>query len=412
MGENTYLPMERPDQLPHPPDGMRTAHALSLEALSFGALKRYRSLFDDRTEGHPWTHLPDEDFLLRLNAATRMPDSSELRPTKGGLLMFGYEHDICSVFPGYVLDYRRVSKAGASVERIVSLDGTWSGCIFDFWQKVQPIVTKAAAGAGGRRKHPTLSDAMEAALLNALIHAEYPGRRHVVVEQASDRITFANPGSLRVGRGRAFDGGVADPRNPELAKIFALIGACSNAGEGLELIAAASESAGVPAPVLTECADPARTQLTVFLPDAPASGGAEREDGDVPSSPGTEDGPRTSADAPAVAPSTVPLFVEEGATDEVQPPAPGPVHHAAAPRGQLGEDGAALSRALARVHDPDARAALELFRTKRRIKRAEVEELLGIGSTKAKAIVGDLVESGLIAAEGGGRSTLYRLRDA
>ena len=45
MGENTYLPMERPDQLPHPPDGMRTAHALSLEALSFGALKRYRSLF-------------------------------------------------------------------------------------------------------------------------------------------------------------------------------------------------------------------------------------------------------------------------------------------------------------------------------------------------------------------------------
>ena len=246
---------------------------------------------------------------------------------------------------------------------------------------------------------------MEAALLNALIHAEYPGRRHVVVEQASDRITFANPGSLRVGRGRAFDGGVADPRNPELAKIFALIGACSNAGEGLELIAAASESAGVPAPVLTECADPARTQLTVFLPAAFAVGGAD-------SSPLRTDGiPSVSSDTSATVPSTVPLFAEEGATDEVQPPAPGPVHRAAVPRGQLGEDEAALSRALARVHDPDARAALELFRTKRRIKRAEVEELLGIGSTKAKAIVGDLVESGLIAAEGGGRSTLYRLKD-
>lgn len=411
MGDIRHLPMERPDQLPHPLDGMDVAPALSLEALSFGALKRYRSLFDDRTEGHPWTHLPDEDFLLRLNAAMRVPGSSELRPTRSGLLMFGYEHAICSLYPGYVLDYRRVSKTGASVERIVSLDGTWSGCIFDFWQKVRPLLQDAAASASTRRKHPTLSDALDAALVNTLVHADYPGRRHVVVEQAADRITFANPGSLRVGCNRAFDGGVADPRNPELARIFALIGACANAGEGLELIAAASRSAHVPEPVLTESADPARTRLTIFLPGAPPSDASEKEDGRASGAPEAEDASRLPVSAPSAAPSAVPLFVEEGASEEIQSPAPGPVHHAAVPRGQLGEDEAALSRALARVQDADARAALELFRTKRRIKRAEVEELLGIGSTKAKAIVGDLVESGLIAAEGGGRSTLYRLND-
>lgn len=411
MGDIKHLPMEQPDQLPHPPDGAIAVHALTLDALSFGALKRYRSLFDDRTEGHPWTHLPDEDFLLRLNAAMRMPGSWELGPTKGGLLMFGYEHDICSIFPGYVLDYRRISKTGASVERIVSLDGTWSGCIFDFWEKVRPLLQDAVAPSRARRKQPALSDAVDAALVNALVHADHSGRRHVVVEQTSDHITFANPGGLRVGRSRAFDGGVADPRNPELAKIFALIGACANAGEGLELIAAASRSAGVPEPVLTESADPARTRLTLFLPDAPAADASKMEDGRTPAPPEVEDVSPALVSAPSATPSTVPLFVEEGASEEMQPPAPGPVHHAAVPRGQLGEDEAALSRALARVHDADARAALELFRTKRRIKRAEVEELLGIGSTKAKAIVGDLVESGLIAAEGGGRSTLYRLND-
>ena len=83
-----------------------------------------------------------------------------------------------------------------------------------------------------------------------------------------------------------------------------------------------------------------------------------------------------------------------------------------APARTLGESEAAVTRAMSQASDPDARAALALFRDKKRIRRSDVEELLGVGSTKAKAVVAALVSDGIISAEGGGRSTLYRLKDA
>lgn len=395
-----------------------------MDALSRQAIAGYRDLFAKAQGDHPWLRLPDEEFLMRLNAAHRPARSLQVYPTEAGLLMFGYEHEIANVFPGYLLDYRREAKSGSVTKRIVSNDGTWSGCVFDFWNKVAPLLADAAEAAGKTRSADDLSAAAKEGLANALVHSDYAGRRHVVVVQHADRIEYANPGDLRVSAPIAFEGGIADPRNPQLMKMFALIGACRDEGNGLHLISRASQKAGMPEPVLWQQADPARTLLTIFVPQASAkeasrgispTGSAERAI-QAEAAPSTE--PRASTIAIAMpeepvasAQERIGLFASVGAPPSSAQPfnAEETTHHAAAPRGQLGEDEAAVAAAMARVSDPEAREVLELFRDKRRLKRADVEELLGVGSTKAKAIVSTLISDGAIDVEGGGRSTYYKL---
>lgn len=403
------------------------SEAPTLDALCLDAIEAYRAALADAQDGHPWASLPAEELLLRLNAAQRAPGTGAVRPTKAGLLMFGYEHEIARRFPGYALDYRRLDHNGKVIRRIRSNDGLWSGCVFDFWQRVAPLLPRGD-GPG------EVGAAVREGLANALVHADYAGRRHVVVAQRPDRVEFSNPGRLRVRLGAAFEGGVADPRNPMLMKMFALIGACSDAGEGLPLVRRACERAQGPDPALFEQADPDRTTLTLFLSDgaghggeraAPqaAAGGASaaqplREgasSGWAAPTAGAQARPTmTAATAEAGAPAFHRGLFDADREDAAPPPyAPSEAaHHSAAPRGQLGEDEAAVAAAMARARDGDCQAALELFRTSRRLRRADVEEVLGVGSTKAKAIVAALVSDGIVDAEGSGRSTYYKLARA
>lgn len=406
---------------PHPPQTASSPHHLDMDALCHSAISDYRSVFDRSNEDHPWSRLPDEDFLARLNAVARPPGAQQLHPTRAGALMFGYEHEIAKLYPGYVLDYRRESKTGSLTKRIVSNDGLWSGCVFDFWQQVAPLLSEAAGErpeGRSRATEPPLCAAAKEGLVNALVHSDYAGRRHLVVVQRADRIEFSNPGSLRVGAADAFEGGIADPRNPFLMKMFALIGACTDAGRGLCMIQRASEKAGVFDPVLSQRSHPDRTTLTVFVPPPASKRSAAPSEERAPRSeappPGNEH--LASQQAPleaALQPQPVEeisvmqtAFVPMQAQSADQPQAP------PEPRRSLGESEEAVERAMARTFDPDSRAALSLFRDKKRIRRSDVEEALGVGSTKAKAVVAALVAEGIISAEGGGRSTLYRLTDA
>ena len=58
---------------------------------------------------------------------------------------------------------------------------------------------------------------------NALIHADYHGRRGIVIEKHYDTITFRNPGCMRLSRELAIAGGNSDARNTRIFNIFALI---------------------------------------------------------------------------------------------------------------------------------------------------------------------------------------------
>ena len=60
-------------------------------------------------------------------------------------------------------------------------------------------------------------------LANALIHADFHGRRGIVVDKEFRKIVIANPGTFRIGIDEAIAGGISDARNGRIFNMFALI---------------------------------------------------------------------------------------------------------------------------------------------------------------------------------------------
>ena len=76
-------------------------------------------------------------------------------------------------------------------------------------------------------------DCVREVVANALIHADYHGRRGIVIDRNFENITISNPGCLRVSKDVAVDGGTSDPRNIKIFNIFALINVGERSGFGL-----------------------------------------------------------------------------------------------------------------------------------------------------------------------------------
>ena len=155
--------------------------------------------------------------------------------------MFGYEYEITRRFPQYFLDYqedRKVVGVAQWKDRIISSSGDWSGNLFDFAMKILtklqsdlkiPFVVK-----GFQRIDDTpLHRLMREAVTNCLVHADYYGRQGIVVSKNSDGFVFANPGGMRIPTSEALAGGVSDPRNATLLKMFSFIRFGERAGSGL-----------------------------------------------------------------------------------------------------------------------------------------------------------------------------------
>lgn len=77
-----------------------------LDALSWDTVSRYRAVVSAVRPNHPWLKLDNEEFLVKLNAIGRTNGEGEFHPTRAGLLMFGFEHEIVKEYANYFLDYR------------------------------------------------------------------------------------------------------------------------------------------------------------------------------------------------------------------------------------------------------------------------------------------------------------------
>ena len=73
-------------------------------------------------------------------------------------------------------------------------------------------------------------------LVNALVHADHQSSRAIVVIKRRDAFIFNNPGRLRIPKEQLYQGGVTDPRNPSLQKMFQLLGLGEKAGSGFQKI--------------------------------------------------------------------------------------------------------------------------------------------------------------------------------
>lgn len=160
--------------------------------------------------------------------------------TLAGLLMFGRLNAIYEAVPNYILDYQERDAPKAERRWIdrVTTDGSWSGNLFDFYTKVFSKLTSDLKvpfrnESGVRKQLTPVHEALQEALVNTLIHADYGGRVGVLVVKRPDMFGFRNPGLMRVPIETAKRGGVSDCPNRFLQKMFQLAGAGDQAGSGV-----------------------------------------------------------------------------------------------------------------------------------------------------------------------------------
>ena len=76
-------------------------------------------------------------------------------------------------------------------------------------------------------------DAVREALVNCLVNTDYYQSWSVVIKKYPNKIVMENPGSIIIGEKQMMKGGISQPRNKGLFKMFTLIGLGEHAGSGV-----------------------------------------------------------------------------------------------------------------------------------------------------------------------------------
>lgn len=102
-------------------------------------------------------------------------------------------------------------------------------------------------------------------LANALIHADYYGRRGIVIDKEFRKVTISNPGTFRIDIDEAIAGGISDARNSKIFNMFSLINVGERSGIGLCDVYSAWKSCGYKQPEFKESVDSDRITLTLNI---------------------------------------------------------------------------------------------------------------------------------------------------
>jgi predicted HTH transcriptional regulator len=209
----------------------------SLDDLDRESFRIYRQQFSNRKPDHPFNECNDQEFLRQIGGWARDRQTGKEGLTLAGLLMFGKFRSILDAVPTYIVDYQeRETPETRWVDR-VTLDGSWSGNLYDFYRTVMKRLSsdlKVPFQLKGdeRIEETPVHEALREALVNTLIHADYSGSCSILVVKRPDLFGFRNPGLMRVPKAEAIRGGVSDCRNRNLQKMFQLIGLGEQAGSG------------------------------------------------------------------------------------------------------------------------------------------------------------------------------------
>ena len=240
-----------------------------MEDLNYETIQGYRNRHRTLKSAHPFGRLNDAEYLRSIGAAAISNTDKQLHPTAAGMLMFGDEYNIVRHFPEYFLDYREVLDPSIRwTDRLQSSSGEWSGNVCDFYFRVYNKLIKEIKipfkTVGGDRIDDTpVHEALREALANCLINTDFYGVRGVVIRKEQNKIIFEIPGYSRTGKQQMRIGGVSDPRNKMLMKMFNLINIGERAGSGVPNIFNTWEDQGWIEPVIEEQFDPDRTILTL-----------------------------------------------------------------------------------------------------------------------------------------------------
>ncbi len=251
------MSMQR-DALIMTPD-MKFLPHLELNVFCYESIRRYRKRLNAYAPGHAWEGLTDNDFLCELDAV-ELDAQGKMHPTAAGLLMFGCEASIKQEFPRYSLDFTWPEG------HFSSQTDNLSDNLCDFYFRVcdhfarHLTVPRSSEHTG---MTPYVHEALREALANCLINADYYGDCGISIQLTDDCITFTNPGAFRVDVEAAKSGGISDPRNAALVKMFHLLNICDSSGNGLSQIYAIWQQMGWKHPEIREHFSPEYTRLVL-----------------------------------------------------------------------------------------------------------------------------------------------------
>ena len=244
----------------------------SLPDLDAESLKAFRNRFGSREPDHPFLALDDRELLRQLGGWRRDRASGQEGLTMAGLLMFGSEHSLLDALPHYHLDYQEQLSADPEQRwtHRITVDGKWAPNLFNFYYRVYPRLVEGLDvpfkldPQATRIAETHVHEALREALVNTLIHADHQSSRPITVIKRQDAFVFFNPGCLRIPREALYQGGVSDPRNPNVQKMFQMLGLGEKAGSGFQKILRAWREQHWLIPLVAE--NPALEMTRVWLP--------------------------------------------------------------------------------------------------------------------------------------------------
>jgi ATP-dependent DNA helicase RecG len=245
------------------PQDIQILEGFDLTDLDSETLKSFRQRFSSREPDHPFLGLDDRGLLHRLGGWREDRHTGQKGLTLAGLLMFGCERSILDALPHYQLDYQERLSDDPDTRWTyrLTLDGKWEPNLFNFYYRVYGRLVNdldvpfQLDRDAVRRGETHVHEALREALVNTLIHADHRSTRPIVVVKLTNSFSFSNPGRLRIFLERLYEGGVSDPRNPNLQKMFQMLGLGEKAGSGFQKILRAWKEQQWPIPLVSEKLD-------------------------------------------------------------------------------------------------------------------------------------------------------------
>lgn len=259
------------DASDEPQDGT-VLEGFGLADLDAESLKAYRNRFASHDPDHPFLAMDDHALLERLGGWRRERVSGREGLTLAGLLMFGTERGLLDALPHFHVDYQEQLSADPEQRwtHRVTVDGKWAPNLFNFYYRVYPRLVEGLDvpfkldPQATRIAETHVHEALREALVNTLIHADHQSSRPITVIKRQDAFVFFNPGRLRIPREALYQGGVSDPRNPNVQKMFQMLGLGEKAGSGFQKILRAWREQHWMIPLVAE--NPALEMTRVWLP--------------------------------------------------------------------------------------------------------------------------------------------------
>ena len=244
----------------------------TIEDIDIDSIRKYRQVFSSDKPTHPWLVLSDLELLRQLGGYRRDRVSKKEGFTLAGILMFGKSLSIADqeAAPNFFPDYREALSDDPDLrwtDRIYP-DGTWEANLFQFYMRVWPIISgklpRPFALEDGRRKEESSAHvALREAFVNTLVHADYSAPGSIIIELTREMFRFSNPGTLLVSLHQYYEGGISECRNPNIQKMFMMMGGAEKAGSGVNKIFSGWDQAHWQTPYLKIQIQPDRVELNL-----------------------------------------------------------------------------------------------------------------------------------------------------